>query len=170
MISDFKKHASIRGEVSLLYIFIVLSMIIVSAFTISLVTLNSIKNVNIAESSARAQTAVDTYIEKAMFNFNWSKDGDTDNQRCSRDEGDVSKPSFETLSDGTKVTTIVDDGTKVDGTIGGCPSVIDVSEKNSALCVYAIAENNGIVKKKLAGAGREKDPNDSNSAGGCPIR
>lgn len=142
-----------NGEVSLIYVFIVLTIVIVSAFSISAITINTIKGANVAEYSARAQTAADTYLEKALFDFNWAP---------------VTGPLCDNfvsprLPDGTQVTVIVDDGIiKTDGSTGACPSISDVTAKNASLCVYAFAENHGVQKKLFAGAGKEIP--------GCPVR
>ena len=158
-----------RGEVSLLYVFVVLSMVIVSSFTISIITINSIKGANVSESSAYAQTAVDSFLEKATYNFNWSEDTDTVDKRCTRGPGDGIYTE-DPWRDGTKVTVIVDDGTTGGDPlhIGGCPSKEAVTDKTASLCIYVFAENNGVLKKKMAGAGKEWDS--GTNSGGCPLR
>ncbi|MDO8512718.1 MAG: hypothetical protein Q7S57_05570 [bacterium] len=137
-----------KGEVALIYVFIILSILIVSAFTLSAIAISTIKGSGTAEYVARAQVASDSYLEKAMFQFHWSKLTDS---RCLNTVTPVD-------GDGTKVTVMVDNGEK-----GVCPSLDGVvTKKDEKLCVYSFAENHGVQKKGSAGAG---DPTK-----GCEVR
>jgi len=140
-----------RGEVALIYIFILLSIMIVSAFTVSGIAISTIKGSGTAEYVVKAQLASDSYLEKALFQFYWSKPADLPATRC------LNIPKNTDIGGGTKIELMVDNGTK-----NVCPTLAGVLDKSEKLCVYSFAENHGVQKKQLAGAGSESI--------GCPVR
>lgn len=150
MIFSFKKN---RGEVSLVFVFIVLSVIIVTATTISLVAVAGLKGVNAGNYAAYAQVAVDSYLEKALLEYNWTPPGNTTPTCLNGILPDVD-------GQGTDVTIMTDNGIKDGETGSACPSIADVNAKNASLCIYVFAENHGVKKKYLSGAG----------ANICPVR
>lgn len=145
----FLKRNNNKGEVALIYVFIILSIMIVSAFTLSAIAISTIKGSGVAEYVARAQIASDSHREKATFDYYWS----------------APSPALPTcdnyviddIGDGTKVTVMVDNGT-----VGVCPSLSAIVDKTEMLCVYSFAENHGVQKKQVAGSGKETP--------GCPVR
>jgi hypothetical protein len=144
------KKTNNKGEVALIYIFIILSIMIVSAFTISGIAISTIKGSGTAEYVVKTQIASDSYLEKAMFDYYWSKDP------VSPTCYNVTNVTSDTDAD-TKVTVMVDNGTP-----GDCPSLASVADKTAMLCVYSFAENHGVQKKQVAGSGKETP--------GCPVR
>lgn len=140
-----------------MFVFVILLIMILSAFTITAISVSTLKSARNGEYIAKTQYAVDRGVEEAMFDYNWSDpNGDPvcDNKQIETD-------------DGIKVNLQVDDGQIDQGTEGTnqpdhCPAPADVIAKQKMLCVYAFAESNGIQKKRVSAAG--------STTPGCPVR
>jgi hypothetical protein len=132
-----------RGEVALIFVFIILMIIMVSALTISTIAVSTLKGAKTTKYTANAQFDVDSRLEKSMFNYVWADD-----------------PEISPVCDGGSETYTSSNGNlstvsyKVnDGNDGVCPALSAVNNGTSSLCIYVTAVNNGVQKKLVSGKG-----------------
>jgi uncharacterized protein (UPF0333 family) len=135
-----RKNNLNRGEASIIFTFVILMIVMMSAFTISVISVSTMKGARSGENSALALYAADTGMERGMFEYWWSKDDGT---------GCNSNNATETTISPTKYSLFIDNGVA-----GGCPLVSDINSDTSVhpqLCIEAIGTS-GTTERKLTSA------------------
>lgn len=140
-----------RGEASIVFTFVVLMIVLMGAFTISTISISTIKGSKTGESSALALYAADTGIERGTFEYWWAK-GDMTSACVSNNT-----PTQVTISPTASYSyyQVVDNFGN--GT-GGCPLVTEISSgttSTSQLCIEAIGESGGTKRKLSSATGKD---------------
>lgn len=138
MIKSLKNNS--RGEASLIFVFVILMIIVVSALTVSMMSVTTLKNSGVSENGAKAQFVVDSALEEALAQYAWK-------QEC------INVADFTGYSTDSSVKYKVETYSVNldDGKIGGCPPSIDSGPTGTKLCIVVTADKNGVQKKYLSG-------------------
>jgi hypothetical protein len=145
MIKQHQKNNINRGEASIVFTFVVLIIVLMGAFTISVISISTIKGAKSGENSALALYAADTGMERGMFEYWWSKD---DLSGCN------SYDDVPTIGLATYSMTVDDSGQGG----GGCPHVIDITsgaDSTSQLCIEGIGKSGGTERKLTSATGKD---------------
>jgi len=145
-----------KGEASIVFTFVILMIVLMGAFTISIISIGTIKSAKTGENSALALYAADTGIEQATSEYWWAG-GDAGAGACVSNNqtfpvtlvGSTALSSYELVVD--------DEG---DGT-GACPTVDEINNDTGVgkkLCIEAIGKSGNTERKLSNELGLNNDP------------
>jgi len=134
-----------KGEASIIFTFIILMIVMMGAFTISVISISTIKGSKIGENSALALYAADTGLEKGISDFWWG------NGSCSSNN-----TSGTTIGSGTTYSLTIDNRGDGNTTLGTCPTITQLNDTGatSKLCIEAIGKSGGTERKLSSESGK----------------
>lgn len=132
-----------RGDASLLSVFLILAVIIVGAMTLAVLVVGNLRGVRDIGASSQAFYAVDTGIERGIYDYYWDVNGPGDPTTCT-----VTPPGDVSVADQPDVRyqLIVSGGPLSDG----CPTVQQLVDGSRVLCMEAIGKvRGGLVRRRV---------------------
>lgn len=143
---------SSRGDTSILLVFLTLSVLVLGATVISVVAVGNLRGARDVVASTQAFHAVDTGIERGLYDYHWDTNGETvpDTETCT-----VPPLADQPVAGQTDVTyDLTVEGRDAGGNATACPTIQEVQDGTKALCMEATGKTRG-------GAVRRRVTNDS---------
>lgn len=144
------KNSSIRGDISILFVFIILIIVLMGSLIMSVTSIGTLKSGKEAENSVQALYTADTGLERGMFDYNWGENG---LEKCTNTASDIILPG------GSSYKLTVNRGED-----DLCPTYNEVANKEKAFCINAYAKNKG-TNRRLRSA---KEGYDGSTVLTCP--
>lgn len=141
----FRTRNAIRGDVSILLVFLILAVLITGAMALAVLAVSNLRGVGNIVASSQAFYAVDTGIERGLHDYYWDTDP-APGPTCTklRDQpvagSDIRELRYLLTVDGRDgVQDVVE-----------CVTVEEVVAGTAALCVEAIGEaRDGFVRRRV---------------------
>lgn len=118
--------ASSRGDSSILLVFLVLSVLLLGAMALTVLSIGSLRSAGNISASSQALYAADTGIERGVADYRWS---DPNAPTCT---------TIDNVAVGSAVYRLV-----IQADDGSCPKPVDLENGTRALCVEAVGTLRG---------------------------
>lgn len=147
----FRTRNAIRGDVSILLVFLILAVLITGAMALAVLAVSNLRGVGNIVASSQAFYAVDTGIERGLHDYYWDTDP-APGPTCTKPPvdqpvagSDTRELRYELTVDGRK--DVDSNGTQ---DVVECVTVEEVVAGTAALCVEAIGKaRDGLVRRRV---------------------
>ena len=131
--SERKFLHAVRGDISVLLVFFVLSVLLLGAMALTVLSVGNLRSTGNVVVSSQALYAADTGIERGMADYRWSS---PNTPTCTR---------VDNVAVGTAAYQLV-----VQADNGSCPRVSDLQTGTRALCIEATGKaRGGTVRRRV---------------------